>query len=214
MVLSVLGYRTLGPKGRKPVLSLQAIVFVISPAKSLMNFSENTALALTQNTTVPLPWYGIRTRSNQERLAATVLKCKGYEQYLPVYSHRRRWSDRVVETHQPLFPGYVFCRFDAKKRRPIITTPGVVAVVGCGNEPEPISETEIQAIQLVLQSTFAAQPCPFLRESQRIRVNRGSLEGLEGILLKKKSEWRIVISVTMLQRSIAVEIDREWITTI
>jgi transcription antitermination factor NusG len=158
-----------------------------------------------------LPWYGIRTKSNHERVAAVVLQNKGYEQYLPVYRRWRRWSDRVVETDRPLFPGYVFCRFDARKRLPIVSTPGVVSVVGFGNEPAPISDSEIETVRAVLRSGLAAEPCPFLRDGQRIRVRRGSLEGLEGILLKKKSDWRIVVSVAMLQRSVAVEIDREWI---
>ncbi|MBV9296370.1 MAG: UpxY family transcription antiterminator [Acidobacteriaceae bacterium] len=160
------------------------------------------------------PWYGIRTRPKQERIAANMLANKGYEHYLPVLRSKRRWSDRVVEKELPLFPGYVFCRFDVKKRLPIITTPAVVSVVGFGNQPAPIDDSEIEAIQVVLRSGLAAEQCPFLREGQRIRVNRGSLEGLEGILLKKKNEWRMVVSVTMLQRSVSVEIDREWITTI
>ena len=179
-----------------------------------MTFTERTTPVPIDPATRSLPWYGIRTKSNHEKLAAGVLQSKGYEQYLPVYRSRRRWSDRVVESDQPLFPGYVFCRFDAKKRLPIVSTPGVVSVVGFGAEPAPISDSEIEAVQTVLHSGLAAEPCPFLREGQRIRVNRGSLEGLEGILLKKKTDWRMVVSVTMLQRSVSVEIDREWITTI
>ncbi len=161
-----------------------------------------------------LPWFGIRTRSNYEKITATVLDNKGFEQYLPTYRSRRRWSDRVVETNQPLFPGYVFCRFDPKNRLPILTTPGVVSIVGCGNEPAPISDDEIEAVQAILISDLASSPCPFLSEGQRIRVIRGALTGVEGILLKKKSSWRLVVSVSMLQRSISVEIDRDWITTI
>jgi transcription antitermination factor NusG len=176
-----------------------------------MNFANNTSVPVESPRQ---PWYGVRTKSNQERLAAAVLESKGYEQYLPVYRSRRRWSDRVVEKDQPLFPGYVFCRFDAKKPLPIVSSPGVVSVVGFGKEPAPISDTEIEAVQTLLHSGLATEPCPFLHEGQRIRVKRGSLEGLEGILLKKKTDWRMVVSVTMLQRSVAVEIDREWITTI
>lgn len=161
-----------------------------------------------------LPWYGVRTKSNHEKVAAVSLENRGYEKYLPLYRKRTRWSDRVVETDQPLFPGYLFCRFDAKKRLPIVTTPGVVAVVGFGREPAPIAESEIHAIQAVLRSGLASEPCPFVAEGQHIRVSRGALEGLEGILLKKKSEWRMVVSVTMLQRSVSVEIDRECITVL
>jgi transcriptional antiterminator RfaH len=177
-----------------------------------MNFAESNTRVSTRLRTQP--WYGIRTKSNYERLAAAVLESKGYEQYLPVYRSRRRWSDRVVEKDRPLFPGYVFCRFDARKSLPIVSTPGVVSVVGFGNQPAPIADTEIEAVQMLLQSGLATEPCPFLHEGQRIRVKRGSLEGLEGILLKKKTDWRMVVSVTMLQRSVAVEIDREWIDAI
>ena len=159
------------------------------------------------------PWFGVRTRSNYEKITATVLDNKGFEQYLPTYRSRRRWSDRVVETKQALFPGYVFCRFDPKNRLPILTTPGVVAIVGCGNEPAPISDEEIAAVQMILISELASSPCPFLSEGQRIRVIRGALTGVEGILMKKKSSWRLVVSVSMLQRSISVEIDRDWVTT-
>jgi transcription antitermination factor NusG len=160
-----------------------------------------------------LPWHAVHTRSNCERITAAGLQHKGYEQFLPIYRSRRRWSDRVVEIDQPLFPGYVFCRFEACERLPIVTTPGVVSIIGFGIQPAPIPDSEIAAIQAIIRSGLATEPCPFLREGQRIRITRGSLENLEGILVKKKSEWRMIVSVNMLQRSIAVEIDRECITT-
>lgn len=129
-----------------------------------------------------------------------------------MYRLKKQWSDRVVEAEMPLFPGYVFCRFDSKKRVPILSTPGVFAIVGFGTEAAPIPDDEIQAIERVLESGLAAGPCPFLREGQRIRIKHGPLESLEGILLNKKTEWRLVVSVPMLQRSVSVEIDAHWIT--
>ena len=158
-----------------------------------------------------LPWYGIRTKPKHENVAAASLKGKGFQEYAPVYRSRRRWSDRTVESYLPLFPGYVFCRFDASRRLPILTTPGVLSVVGFGNGPTPIPDDEIEAIQRIVTSGVAAEPCPFLKEGQRIRITQGSLEGLEGILLKKKADWRMVVSVSMLQRSVSVEIDSAWI---
>ena len=160
-----------------------------------------------------LPWYGIRTKSNQEKTTATILAAKGYEQYLPMYQARRHWTDRTVDVSLPLFPGYVFCRFDAKRRLPIVSTPGVVCIIGFGAEPAPIPDAEVEAIQNVLSSGFSPEPCPYLQEGQRIRVKSGPLKGLEGILQKKKSEYRLVVSVAMLQRSICVEIDRDHIAT-
>ena len=87
-------------------------------------------------------------------------------------------------------------------------------MIGFGSDPMPIADREIEGIQAVLRSGLAAEPCPFLREGERVRVNCGSLEGLEGVLVKKKSTWRMVVSITMLQRSVAVEIDRDWITRV
>jgi transcription antitermination factor NusG len=162
--------------------------------------------------TTRLPWYGVRTKHNHESVAASALAGKGYEQYLPLYRWRRRWSDRVINSNVPQFPGYVFCRFDATRRLPILTTPGVISIVGFGKGPTPISESEIEAIQLILRSGLSTERCPFLHEGQRVRVNQGSLEGLEGLLLKNKSEWRMMVSITMLQRSVSVEIDRDWVS--
>lgn len=163
---------------------------------------------------VEFPWFGIRTRSNFEKTTSAFLASRGYLQYLPLYRVKRRWSDRVVETQLPLFPGYVFCRFDPKQRLPILNTPGVFTIVGFGNEPAPIPDSEIEAIQTVLNSGLSAEPCPFLHEGQRIRITQGSLEGLEGILTKKKNDLRMVVSVTMLQRSVSVEIDHQHIKAI
>jgi transcription termination/antitermination protein NusG len=160
------------------------------------------------------PWYGIRTRSNHERVAALVLTGKGYEPYLPLYSHYRRRGGVLVESEHPLFPGYVFCRFDAKKRLPILMTTGVISVLSFGKEPVPIPEEEIEAVRAVLRSGLPAEPCPYLREGQRVRVTHGSLDGVEGILVKKKSQFRMVVSVTMLQRSISVEIDGDRLVAI
>jgi transcription antitermination factor NusG len=177
-----------------------------------MSLTQNEQLS--NSSSPPLPWFGIRTRSNQEKMAASGLESKGFEHYLPTYRSRRRWSDRIVESDQPLFSGYVFCRFNPQQRLPIVTTPGVVSIIGFGKEPAPIADSEIEAVQTVLRSGLAAEPCPFLREGQRVRVKRGALEGVEGILLRKKSEWRMIVSISMLQRSLAVEIDRDCITTV
>jgi len=191
----------------------------LQPAISVPFLASGAYSDLAAHQTESLPresfqWFGVHTRSNHEKVTATVLSHKGYEHYLPTYKSKKRWSDRVVETDKPLFPGYVFCRFDPKVRLPILTTPGVISVVGFGNDPAPIDNAEIEAVQAVINSGLHAEPCPFLREGQHIRVTQGSLTGLEGILVRKKSEWRMVVSIAMLQRSISVEIDREWIDAV
>jgi transcription antitermination factor NusG len=142
-----------------------------------------------------------------------VLANKGYEPYLPLHSTRRQRSDRVVEIDLPLFPGYLFCRFDPLRRRlPVITTPGVCGIVGLGNTPEAIPDEEIFAIQKMLRSGPSAEPWPYLRDGERVTVIRGSLTGLEGVLVRKKGQCRLVVSVSLLQRSVSVEIDQDSIS--
>jgi transcriptional antiterminator NusG len=167
-----------------------------------------------ESLTERFPWYGIRTRSNHERVAALVLRGKGYEPYLPLYRLHRRRAGALIESEHPLFPGYVFCRFDAKRRLPILMTTGVISVVGIGKEPVAIPDDEIEAVRAVLRSGLPAEPCGYLREGQRVRVMNGSLDGVEGILVKKKNQFRMVVSVTMLQRSISVEIDGDRLAAI
>jgi transcription antitermination factor NusG len=161
-----------------------------------------------------LSWYAIRTKPNHEKASFTILTNKGYQSYLPAYSERRRWSDRTVIVERPLFPGYLFSRFDPIHRMPILTATGVISVLGFGGDLHPIPQEEIDGVKTVLRSGLAVQACPFLREGQRIRVSGGALQGLEGVLLRQKSEWRIVVSVTLLQRSISVEIDRNLVLAI
>lgn len=155
------------------------------------------------------PWFAVRVRSNFERTVSRFLRQKGYEEFAPFYRAKRRWSDRIREVDIPLFPGYVFCRFDTHLRLPILTTPGVVSIVGYGKEPAPVEENELADIQKAVGSGHRIQPWRFLRVGQKVRLLSGALYGLEGLLLSQKNRKRMIISVNLLQRSVAVEIDRE-----
>jgi transcription antitermination factor NusG len=154
-------------------------------------------------------WFALRVRSNCERTVAVMLQGKGYTEFLPTYRKPSRSLVRNVEL--PLFPGYVFSRFDITRRLPILTTPGVVHVVGFGQKPEPINEDEISAIQRFVASGLVVEPWPFLQVGDTVVVECGALAGLEGILVEKKNQYRMVVSLTLLRRSVAVEIDRDWI---
>ncbi|MBZ5585407.1 MAG: UpxY family transcription antiterminator [Acidobacteriia bacterium] len=157
------------------------------------------------------PWYAIRVRSRSENFVYTALQAKDLSGFLPTYTVRNRWSDRMKRVELPLFPGYVFCRIDISRRLPVLITPGVVEIVGVGKTPEAIPESQIEAIQIVARAGAPAMPWPYLREGQKVRITHGSLRGLEGILLAAKKDFKIVISIEMLQRSVAVEIDRDSI---
>ena len=156
------------------------------------------------------PWFGLCVRSRSEQTTAAALQGKGYAPFLPVYKVSRRWTDRVKQMEVPLFPGYLFCRFDPQRRLPILTTPGVVRVVGMGNAPAPIEEAEITAIQAVISAGLPAQPWPFTREGDKVAIRRGPLCGMEGVVARWKDSDRLILSVTMLQRSVSVEIDAGW----
>lgn len=156
-----------------------------------------------------LPWHAVRVRSKCEFRVSSALRGKGYEAYLPLYRKRSRWSDRLKNIDLVLFPGYVFCRLDATRRLPLLVTPGVVDLVGFGGVFPPIPDSEIEAVRRVIASGLPSMPSPFLREGQRVRIRYGALKDVEGVLLQSKTDYRLVISVTLLQRSVSVEIDRD-----
>jgi transcription antitermination factor NusG len=160
------------------------------------------------------PWYALQVRPRYEKIIASTLLSKGYEGFLPLYRHRSRWSDRIKEIHLPLFPGYLFCRFDINRRLPILVTPGIIRVVGIGKNIYPVEESEIAALQAVVISGLQAQPWSFLNLGQKVRIDFGALAGVEGILLGMKGSRKLVISVTLLQRSVAVEIDEAWVAPV
>lgn len=153
------------------------------------------------------PWYALRVRARHEKTVASFLEEKGLEPFVPVYRCRKRWSDRMKEMELPLFPGYLFCRFDIQRRLPILTTPGVLDVVGFGKTFMPVDESEMSQLQKVVASRQQAEPWPWLEVGQRVRIDRGPLAGIEGLLLGIKNEARLVLSVTLLQRSVAVEVE-------
>jgi transcription antitermination factor NusG len=145
---------------------------------------------------------------------ASHLAGQGYDCFLPKYKSVRRWSDRTKELEEPLFPGYLFCRFDFQNRRPLLITPGVIQIVGVGRTPIPVDEAELETVRQAVQSGLPNQPWPYLEAGQRVRVTYGSLSGLEGLLVHFKGSHRVVISVTLLQRSVAMEVDLAWVTPV
>jgi transcription antitermination factor NusG len=169
------------------------------------------AVALHEIITKQQHWFALTVKPRHEKTVAQSLRHRGLEDFLPLYSARRRWSDRVKAVEFPLFPGYVFCRFDYERRFPVVTTPGVISIVGFANLPTPVSEDEIAAVRTILASNLPAQPWPVVRVGQSIRIERGSLAGLQGILIREKDSLRVVISLELLQRAVAVEIDRDII---
>jgi transcription antitermination factor NusG len=158
------------------------------------------------------PWFAVQVRSKFEFRVCTMLNGTGYETFLPTYRDRRSWSDRIKEVKVPLFPGYAFCRFDPERRLPVLQVPGVMSIVSFGNRPEPVPEHEISAVRSVVETDLAVQPWPFLEIGQKVRISKGPLTGIEGFLLEFKHSFRLVVSITILNRSVAAELDGAWVT--
>lgn len=159
-------------------------------------------------------WFALLVKPHHEKTTAWALKAKGFEGFSPLHRRLRRWSDRLQELDAPLFPRYIFCRFGQQERLRVLMTPGVVSIVGIGKNPAPVEDSEIAALQAIMKSGLPAQPWPFLRVGQLVGIEAGPLKDLEGILLDFKSRQRLIVSVTLLQRSVAVEIERLWVKPI
>jgi transcription antitermination factor NusG len=154
-------------------------------------------------------WYAVRVRSNFEKIVGAALRSKGYEELLPLYKARRMWSDRIKVIETPLFPGYVFCRFDPSRRLPILTTPGVTGIVGFGEAPAPVYEHEIDSLRTMLDAGLNCEPWPFLKVGQPITIEQGPLAGVDGTVLQLKGQYHLIVKISLLQRSVAAEVDRE-----
>jgi transcription antitermination factor NusG len=159
-------------------------------------------------------WFAVQVRTRWEQSTTKILSGKGYETVLPVYESERPRGGRPGAVIAPLFPGYVFCRFDVRKRLPILVTPGVVSIVSRGRVPAPIEPCEMGAIQTLVSSGAQAEPWPYLEVGERVRIEDTALQGVEGILVAFKGSRRIVVSVSLLQRSVALEIDRAQVSPV
>ena len=164
------------------------------------------------NSTLPRhPWYALQVRPRFEKVVATILKDKGYEEYLPRYKSRRRWSDRSKTIELPLFPGYNFCRVDVLDKLPVLVVPGVMSIVGTAKLPTPITDEEIDSIKKVVGSGMPCTPWPSMQAGQSVCVVRGPLTGLEGTVIEVRSSVRLFLTLPLLQRSISVEIDEDCV---
>lgn len=156
-------------------------------------------------------WHALYVRSRHEKSVHAQLEAKADEAYLPLYSVKHKWADRWKTVSLPLFPGYVFCRFEIGQRSAVLATSGVIDVVRVGPQPAAIDACEIEAIQRVLRSRLPAEPYGDLVRGDQVMMSDGPLKGLTGTLMEVRASLRLVISVELLHRSVLVEIDRDWV---
>ena len=152
-------------------------------------------------------WYAAYTRANHERRVADRLGERGVENFLPQYEAVRKWKDRKVRLHLPLFPGYVFVHLALQNRLQVLQVPGVAWLVSFAGKPVPLPEEEFAMIRGFLKSRFRAEPHPYLKTGRRVRVSSGPFEGMEGIVVRRKNSSRLVISLDLIQRAMAVDVE-------
>jgi transcription antitermination factor NusG len=160
---------------------------------------------------LPASWYALYVRSRHEKTVYAQLEAKQHNVFLPLYTVRNKWADRWKSVSLPLFPGYVFCRFDIASRGKILATSGLIDVVRAGPEPCIIADSEIEKIQLVLNSSLSLEPYPALVTGQHVKMTDGPLCGLVGTLATIRNRSRLVVNVELLGRAVLVEIDRDWV---
>lgn len=160
---------------------------------------------------MPLEWFALQVRAKSEALTERALASNSYETFLPTYTDCRRYSDRVKKVQAALFPGYVFCRFDATNRLPLLVTPGVIQIVSFARGPAPIDEPEVEALRRLVHADFDLRPWPWLTTGDRVRVEHGAFAGVEGILVRTEGSDHLVLSISLLQRSASIKIDRAWV---
>ena len=152
-------------------------------------------------------WYAAYTSANHEKRVVLQLMQRSVEHFLPLYDSVRRWKDRKVHLQMPLFPGYVFVRVALRDRLQVLQVPGVAKLVGFNGMPAALPESEMEALRTGLAGGVRAEPHPYLTVGRKVRVRTGSLAGLEGMLVRRKNSTRFVISLDLIMRSVAVEVD-------
>ena len=164
---------------------------------------------------VEQPWYALEVRPRWEQAVRSQLLARGFEVFLPLYPTTRQWSDRRKTLFHPLFPGYLFCRFGPGDRVRVLSAPGVRDVVGRGREAIAVSEPEILSVQAMVRSGLAVRPWSYFHVGQRVLIERGPLSGVEGTVVRvDDGRWRLVVSVSLLQRAVAAEVDPVWLRTL
>ena len=165
-----------------------------------MNIDTQSLLSVSQ-------WYALRTASRHEHMVRRYLEKQAIEVFLPTYSRISYWKDRKKNIESPLFPGYCFGRFCWADRLKVVTTPGLAWIVGNRMSGTPILEKEIFALKRLVDTDLAIDPHPYLHEGMEVHVVRGPLLGSTGILIRKKSEFRLVLSIQLINQAVSAEIN-------
>ena len=153
-------------------------------------------------------WYALRVKPQHERTVSYSLHKRGFDRYVPLYKSFRRWADSLKELELPIFPGFVFCRLTSFDVPAVLATPAVYQLVGRGSVPAPIEDHELHTVQRIESAGLPVIPWPCLKDGQTVRIARGPLAGLTGLLACSSKTWHVVVNISLLQRGVAVAVDR------
>jgi transcription antitermination factor NusG len=160
-----------------------------------------------QDAQAALLWYAAYTRSHHEKSVAEHLETRAVQHFLPLYETVRNWKDRRKQMELPLFPGYIFVRIPLQERLRVLVVPGVVRLVGFDNRPAALPDDEIEMLRGVMGRGLRSEPHPYLMVGRRVRIARGALAGMEGVLVRKKGRVRLVLSIDLIRQSAMIEVD-------
>jgi transcription antitermination factor NusG len=176
-------------------------------ASSSLSVRDDQALVHWLEVDAEPAWYAVYTCANHEKRVADQFVQRSVEHFLPTFETVRRWKDRKMRIQQPLFPGYIFVRLLLRDRLRVLQAPSVVRLVGFGGYPMALSNQEIETLRNSLIPELGALPHPYLKEGRKVRIVNGPLEGTEGILIRRKNAFRVVLSIDLIMKAASVEVD-------
>src|SRR5271166_4531763 len=179
----------------------------LSHQQALPSSVADEAFAYTEKHMPVARWYAVSVRTRHEKLVTRHLRQQGWSCFLPLYRSLRRWKDRLKELEMTLFPGYVFVNLNARDRLGVLRAPGVLRFVTFQGQPAAVPDSEIRALESSLSAGLRPQPHPYLRQGAKVRVKRGPLVGAEGIMIRRKERFRLVLSIDLIMRSVMFEVD-------
>jgi transcription antitermination factor NusG len=157
-------------------------------------------------------WFALYVKPRHEKTISHLLTAAGLTSFLPLYVRQHVYGNRTKQHELPFFPGYVFCRFGAAQRTKVLSTAGVFFVVSIGKTPAPIDDAEILSLQTAIKADLELNPCSFPQTGQRVRITKGVLKGVEGVIVDTKKPTRLVLTITLLQRSLQIDVDQSWVS--
>lgn len=182
----------------------------MSVCATASNFEFGLTANLTSFVLAPVAeprWYAVAVGSRHEKMVTLHLKMRGLTFLLPLYRSVRRWKDRRKELDLVLFPGYVFVNLDLRNRMRVLEAPGVLRFVTFQGRPAQLKDSEIQSLSVGLTRGSKVEPHPYLQRGKRVRVVRGALAGMEGLMVRRKERFRLVLSIELIMRSVMLEVD-------